>query len=99
MHQPGPVRRVKSSRALLQEAEAPVGRHLVVTQQLLQCDAVDQLHHEIESAIRLSEVVDGDDVRMRETSLEVCLTAKAVAKLLVAGEACRQDLDGDMPLK
>jgi hypothetical protein len=67
--------------------------------QLLQRDAVDQLHHEIESAIRLSKVLDGDDVRMRETGLEVCLTAKAVAKLIVAGEACREDLDRDMPLK
>jgi hypothetical protein len=64
------------------ELRAQVGER-VRRDESLQVVAVEQLHGHEEAAGVLAEVVDGDDVRMREPGRGLGLAAEALASLLV----------------
>jgi hypothetical protein len=59
--------------------------------------ALDVLHREVEQAVDLARVVDGDDVRMLQGGGDPGLAREPLAEAGGLGEVRRDDLDGGPP--
>jgi hypothetical protein len=100
MHQPAFVRGVERARHLLDELECSRRYERAFgMQQRLQVGALDVAHRDVEQAVDLARLVDGDDVRVIEGGGELRLAQEAQAKALVLREAGRQELQRNLPLQ
>jgi serine/threonine protein kinase len=61
--------------------------------------SLEQLHHRERDAVGHAEVVDREDVGMREGGDDLGLALEARQRLGVVGEVLREDLDGDVPFE
>ncbi len=66
-------------------------------EELAQRLSLDQLHRDEERAVRLADVVDGQDVRVIQRGGRAGLLLEARAGLAIAGDVGGKDLDGDLP--
>ncbi len=65
---------------------------------LPQVAAFDVAHRDVEAAVVLAGVVDGDDVRVVEARCEVGFLQETIAEVLISVEEPRgQDLERDLP--
>ena len=73
-------------------------RQRAVAEQAAQVAAVDVLHHDVRRAGALihPHFMNGDDVRVIERGCRAGLAREAGQRLLIAGEADGQKLDGDL---
>jgi hypothetical protein len=62
-------------------------------------DAVDELHQQVEEAVGLAEVVDGDDVGVVESREGLRLPGESGGELWVLLSFWRQDLEGDQTVE
>ena len=56
---------------------------------LLEVDALEELHGHVEAALLLAEVVDGDDVQVVEAGRGLGFAAEALDELVVGGRGRR----------
>ena len=71
----------------------------VTLQQIAGVGAVDELHRDPESPVVLAAVVKRDDVRVRELREEVGLPLETRLEIVIAGDACVEQLEGVAPGK
>ncbi len=69
--------------------------HGPVADQVLERDAVEELHHEEMTAAFLADVIDGTDIGMVQGRSGLGLAAEALQCLAVLGEIVGQKLQGD----
>ena len=75
-------------------AESPSGLTVDLDDRL-QVTAVDELHHDEERVVGGTDVEDGDDVRVRQTSAEARLVEEHRDEVLVLREVRQNALDRD----
>ena len=78
----------------LRGAEYTVLRHA-----LLERLAFDKLHDDILRLPAVADIVDRDDIRLREHGDRVCLRLEAIFQLSVRRHLIAQDLDGDIAVQ
>ena len=66
---------------------------------LLERLAFDKLHNDILRLPAVADIVDRDDIRLREHGDRVCLRLKAIFQLSVRRHLIAQDLDGDIAVQ
>ena len=94
------VRVVESGRAGIDDAEDEVGVEAPATpEQRLQGGAVDVLHDEARAALEPDEVVEADDVRLRELHRDARLGLHRAHGVLVVREVVAEDLDGHVEVE
>ena len=100
MDEPARVCRVersgRSARAIL---TARAGSNGPVAEQLLQVGAVDEAHREVELAVDLAGVVDGDDVRVLERGRQPGLAQEALTERAIGGEVRGEQLQRDVAVE
>ena len=96
MDDAGLVRVVEAIADLRHQIEARVERERrLVLDQRREIDAVEQFHDDGEIAVRLVELVDGDDVRMIEAGRGAGFLREAGAQRLIVVQLADHLLDGD----
>ena len=80
---------------LFRDGQRFVQRNGTVSNAVSERRSFDQFHHERDGAIRLLEAVNVGDVRMIQGCEDFRFTPESGQPLGIAGERCRQDLDGD----
>ncbi len=93
------VCRVERSGSLLGDPDRTSRLQWAIAKQLLQVGAVDEPHGQVELAVDLAGVVDGDDVRMLERCREPRLAQEALAERAVRGELRREQLQRDVAVE
>ena len=61
--------------------------------------AAEELGHRVDDAVLLAEIMDGEDVRVRECGDGAGLALEAGARRFVRGEPGRQELDGHLAIE
>ena len=89
-----PQCRLADDLARRADAKRTAGRH-VHADELLQVDAVDELHHQEMDAAGLARVVGPHDVRMIQSSDRLHLAAEAADRLGIIQVAMGKDFQGD----
>jgi len=69
------------------------------TDSLAQRLALHVTHHEEDEAGGLADAMDGDDVRVRETGCQACLSHEPLARLRIESQVSGQDLYGDVAIE
>ena len=64
---------------------------------IVECLALDVLHHQEVRAVLVADIVQGADVRMVQTGNGLGFTTEAGQPLRITREMFRKDLDGDGP--
>ena len=93
------VRRGQALRDLQRDVERLAHRQGAVGQPLPQRLPLEQLHHCVDDGGFAAEIVDGEDVRMRERRHCLGLSLEAGHRGRIAGERGGQDLDRDIAIK
>ena len=93
MHQSDLVRGMHCLGHLLDNQHRPGRIQRTVGQHLSQVAAVDQPHVDIEAAVDLAVIVDGDDVRVVQPGSGVRLPAEPLGEAGVLGQVRRKHLD------
>ena len=75
-------------------------KRTILSNDVIERLAVDELHHEVDQLLRLANRVDGDDVRMIEPRPRPCLAQKAVDENVAGRKEIRaHHLDGDLSVE
>lgn len=98
VHEALGVRRVERAGHLLDEGDGAVRRQRTVVQDLREIAALDQAHVDEQHPVDLAEVVDGDDVRVREARHRLRFAGEALAELRILRGRCVQQLQRDVPI-
>src|SRR5262245_30511476 len=77
-------------------AQRLIDRKRTLRQPLRERLAVEELHHEVFGPVLAADVVDGADVRVRELRDRTRFPLEALARLVRARKARRQNLDRDL---
>jgi hypothetical protein len=93
------VRRGQPARDLEGDLDGLAGRQRAVLQALAQRLALQQLHRRVHRALLAAEIVDREDVGVRERSDGLRLPLEAPERVRVLGEIPREDLDRDLPVE
>ena len=95
VHQPGLVRRIQRCGNLFDHPHGLLRTHRpIALENLVQIDAVDDRHHQIQAPVELTGLVDRDDVRAGQPGRRVGLAAKSLLKALLGSQFRLQQLDG-----
>ena len=78
---------------------APQAHRLLAREAVLQILAGQELHREVRLSLVLAEVVDGDDVPVRELAGRARFAEEALAQLGVVLDGGADDLQGDLALE
>src|SRR5437588_12125127 len=96
MNDPVPVGEAKRGEDLAPVLDRDVDRSgAAADDQLLERATVEELHRDVVGVLRLTAVVDRDDVRMVERCGVLRLAAEALDELVVVPVAAVEDLDCD----
>ena len=93
------VRGGEAARDLERDLDRLAGRQRPVLQPLAERLALQQLHRRVDGALLAAEVVDGEDVRVREGGDRLRLALEAPERVGILGEVPRQDLDRHLALE
>ena len=100
VHERPAVGGVERPRHLAQQVQRPLRRELAVAlEDRLQVLPVDEAHREVELAVVLARLVDGDHVRVVDRRGELRLAQEALAEALVLGQLGGDQLQRDGPLE
>ena len=97
MHDTARVRRVERASDLTGVIDGLAARECHAAQRVAQRMALEQFHHRVGHAVVAAEIVNGEDVGVRERSDRVRFALEAGQPIGVGGECRRQDLDRDLP--
>ena len=90
------MRDVERVGELLEERHRALGRELpLLLEHVREVGPLDELHREVQTALDLAGVVDGDDVGMLELGRRARLADEALAELLACGQLRVQQLERD----
>lgn len=98
VHQALGVRRVESSRHLLDESDGAVRGQRTVVQHLREIAALDEPHVDEQHPVDLPEIVDRDDVRVREPGDGLRFAGEALAELRILRGRGVQHLQRHVPI-
>ena len=95
VHQPGLVRRIQRCGNLFDHPHGLLRTHRsIALENLVQIDAVDDRHHQIQAPVELTGLVNRDDVRAGQPGRRIGLAAKSLLKARLGGQFRLQQLDG-----
>jgi hypothetical protein len=97
MHDPGTMCAIEGLRDLARDLQGLLHLDRPAANGLVECFPFQVLHDEVVGLALLTNVVQRADMRVTELREGVGLAVEALAKLRIARERGRQDLDGDGP--